>query len=116
MWLHPAVRIISALKKKEKEKIAKSAVRLTTVSIRHSCNFRNRSGDRVIQTDVTRRAVAFNSLGNNTGRLPVSCQHALPGLRAAEGNSVQTNTFKNALKYVPWVETIHPTVWSTLNG
>lgn len=71
----------------KKKKKADAVCRLTTVSVKHSCNFRSHPGGKVIQIDVTRRAVAFNSLGSNTAGLQVRYQHASPGLPVAESNS-----------------------------
>lgn len=72
---------------KKKKKRADTARRLTNVSAKHSCNFRSHAGGKVIQIDVTRRAVAFNTLGSSTGELQVRYQHTLPGPPVAESDS-----------------------------
>lgn len=77
---------LSLLKKKKKKK-ADAFHRLTAVSVKHFCNFHSHPGGKVIQIDVTRRALTFNTLGSNTEGLQVRYQHASPGLPVAESNS-----------------------------
>lgn len=71
----------------KKKKKGDAARRLANVSAKHSCNFCSHPRVKVIQIDVTRRAVVFNTPGSSTGELQVRYQHALPGPPVAESDS-----------------------------